>query len=78
MFGIGFSEIVIIVLVGFIAVGPKQLPALMKTLAGYYRQFLNLKEEFRFQILSVDEQEKENVLEVKNSDDAVMREKDRG
>lgn len=54
MLGVGFSEIVIIAIVCFVAFGPKELPALMRKLAIYYRQFMNLKEELRFQILSVD------------------------
>ena len=56
MLGVGFFEIVIIALVCFIAFGPEQLPALMRKLAGFYRQMTNLKDELRFQILSADDQ----------------------
>lgn len=55
MLGIGFFEIVIIALVCFIAIGPKQLPAVMRTIAQFYRQFTSLREELRFQIMSVDD-----------------------
>jgi len=58
MLGVGFSEIVIIALVSFIALGPKQIPGLMRKLAGLYRQFVNLRDEFRMQILSLEEEEK--------------------
>lgn len=55
MLGIGFFEIVIIALVCFIAIGPKQLPAVMRKLAHYYRQFISLRDELRFQIMSADD-----------------------
>lgn len=55
MLGIGFFELVIIVLVGFIAIGPKELPVLMRKLAGFYRQMMALKSELSFQIMSADE-----------------------
>lgn len=58
MLGVGFSEIIVIALVCFIAFGPQQLPAVMRKLAIYYRQLVNLKEEFSWQILSADEQER--------------------
>ena len=54
MLGVGFSEIVIIALVCFIALGPKQLPMVMRKLAGFYRQFTSLRDELKFQILSAD------------------------
>lgn len=54
MLGIGFFEILVIALVCFIAIGPKQLPFVMRKLAVLYRQFLSLREEFKFQILSAD------------------------
>lgn len=57
MLGVGFSEIVVIALVGFIALGPKQIPGLMRKLAGLYRQFVNLRDEFRLQVLSIEEEE---------------------
>lgn len=67
MLGIGFSEIVVIALVCLIAIGPKQLPLVMRKMAGFYRQFLTLREEFRFQILSADNETKEEKSEP-NSD----------
>jgi Sec-independent protein translocase protein TatA len=55
MLGIGFFEIVIIALVCFIAIGPKQLPAVMRKVAQFYRQFASLREELRFQMMSIDD-----------------------
>ena len=54
MLGIGFFEIVIIAVVSFIVVGPKELPVVMRKLAGFYRQIISLRDEMRFQILSAD------------------------
>lgn len=54
MLGIGFFELLVIALVCFIAIGPKELPAVMRKLAGLYRQFVSLRDEFRFQLLSSD------------------------
>lgn len=66
MLGVGFSEILIIALVSFIALGPKQIPGLMRKLAGFYRQFVNLRDEFRMQILSLEEEEKKKPDQVIN------------
>lgn len=55
MLGIGFFEILIIALVCFIAIGPKQLPSVMRTIAHFYRHFISLRDEFRFQIMSADD-----------------------
>lgn len=57
MLGIGFLEILVIAVVCFIALGPKQLPIAMRKLAHYYRKFLALKEDFNFQLLSADLEE---------------------
>jgi len=52
MLGIGFFEIIIILAVAMVALGPKDLPHLARKLAGFYKQFLALKDEFNFQLLS--------------------------
>lgn len=66
MLGVGFSEILIIALVSFIALGPKQIPGLMRKLAGLYRQWTNLRDEFRMQVLSLEEEEKKKPDQVIN------------
>jgi len=82
MLGIGFFEIVIIALVAFIVLGPKQLPMVMKKLAIYYRQFLNLKDELNFQILSVDVDQalidEKSTPKSEKPNDTVMRENEDG
>jgi sec-independent protein translocase protein TatB len=66
MLGIGFFEILIIALVAFIALGPKQLPVVMRKLAGLYRQFVNLRDEFRLQVFNLEEEEKKNSQNIIN------------
>ena len=66
MLGVGFSEILIIALVSFIALGPKQIPGLMRKLAALYRQWVNLRDEFRMQVLSLEEEEKKKPDQVIN------------
>ena len=53
MLGVGFLEILVIALVGFVVLGPKQLPIAMRKMAQYYRKFLNLKEDFNYQLKHV-------------------------
>jgi sec-independent protein translocase protein TatB len=47
MFGIGFGEMMIIAVVLLIAVGPRQLPALMKTLGKGLRDVRRAAEDLR-------------------------------
>jgi Tat protein translocase TatB subunit len=51
MLGIGFFEIVVIALVALVFLGPKHLPQVLQKIAVYYRQFLNLREELKSQIM---------------------------
>lgn len=55
MFGIGMFEILLIAVICLIALGPKQLPMVMKKVAGFYRQLMDLKKELQFQVLSADD-----------------------
>jgi Tat protein translocase TatB subunit len=47
MFGIGFGEMVIIAVILLLAVGPKQLPALMKTVGKGMREMRKASDELR-------------------------------
>jgi Tat protein translocase TatB subunit len=47
MFGIGFGEMVIIAVILLLAVGPKQLPALMKTMGKGMREMRKASDELR-------------------------------
>jgi sec-independent protein translocase protein TatB len=45
MLGIGFFEVVIIAIVCLIALGPKQLPGVMREIALFYKRLLSFKQE---------------------------------
>jgi sec-independent protein translocase protein TatB len=62
MFGIGFGELLLIAVVGFLVIGPKKLPDFMRTLAVWYRQFLDLRDEIRFQLTHVPSDDQEPKL----------------
>lgn len=47
MFGIGFGEMVVIVILMLIAVGPDKLPTMVKTVAKTYRQFRRAATDIR-------------------------------
>lgn len=47
MFGIGFGEMVVIVILMLIAVGPDKLPMMVKTVAKTYRQFRRAATDIR-------------------------------
>lgn len=59
MFNIGFGELVVILLVAFLVVGPKDLPKLARTLAKGIRKLRRLMGELRE---AVTPQEEENYL----------------
>jgi Sec-independent protein translocase protein TatA len=59
MLGIGFFEILVIALVCFIAIGPKQLPSVMRKFAQFYRQFIGLRDELSFQLMSASDEKKD-------------------
>jgi sec-independent protein translocase protein TatB len=47
MFGLGFSELIILAIVGLVFIGPKQLPEVMKGVGRFFREITNAKEEFK-------------------------------
>jgi sec-independent protein translocase protein TatB len=49
MFGLSFSELVVISVVTLIAVGPQKLPGMLKTLGQWMRKLRNLTTEVRHQ-----------------------------
>ena len=56
MLGIGLGELIVVAIVSFIAIGPKHLPAVMRKIALFYRQFLSLREDLKFQMMNIDDQ----------------------
>lgn len=79
MLGIGFFELVIIALVCFIAIGPKQLPLVMRKIASFYRQISSLRDELKFQLLSADDDLKDQQpKEIAQNKEALIVEREQG
>jgi Tat protein translocase TatB subunit len=47
MGNIGFSEIILILIVGFLIFGPEKLPKVARTLGKLFNKFLKVKDEFK-------------------------------
>ncbi len=47
MFGIGFQEILLILVIALIFIGPKRLPEIAKALGRAYREFIRATSELR-------------------------------
>ncbi|HHT15470.1 MAG TPA: twin-arginine translocase subunit TatB [Clostridiales bacterium] len=47
MFNIGFSEIIVILMVAFFIVGPKDLPKVARALARFFKQMKKMYAEFK-------------------------------
>lgn len=69
MFGLGFTELLVLAIIGLIVIGPKQLPDLMKTLARYVRELSKAREEWMNTVRQDDQIRDihESVNEVKQS-----------
>ncbi len=59
MFGIGFNEIIIILLIALIVIGPKKLPEIAKALGKGYREFKKSFEDLEHEFNVDDEDDKE-------------------
>ncbi|HLE26046.1 MAG TPA: Sec-independent protein translocase protein TatB [Thermodesulfobacteriota bacterium] len=78
MFGIGTSEILIILLIALIILGPKEIPKIARTLGRTMREFQRVTDELKHTIdseIEVDEEEtkakpQENPIEEKKTTDA--------
>ncbi|MCY1057990.1 twin-arginine translocase TatA/TatE family subunit [Nannocystis sp. SCPEA4] len=55
MFGIGLTEMILIGIVALMLFSPKELPSLVKTLAGIYGSIRRTAEQFRAQVMEADE-----------------------
>ena len=55
MFGLGFGELVLILLIALIFIGPKKLPELAKGLGKGIRDFQNAAKGFSDQMQNMDE-----------------------
>ena len=60
MLGLSFSEIMVIVIVLIVVVGPERLPPMLRTAGRYYGQVKRMSDEFRRALmLEVDREEAE-------------------
>ena len=60
MLGLNFSEIMVIVIVLIVVVGPERLPPMLRTAGRYYGQVKRMSDEFRRALmLEVDREEAE-------------------
>lgn len=66
MFGIGMTEIIIILIIALLVIGPEKLPDLARMLGKGLAEFKKTAEDFRNTIhenLEVEEEEKEKLLQ---------------
>ncbi len=57
MLSIGFFEVVIIAVVALVVLGPERLPWLMRKLAFFYKQFVQIKNEVHYQMMSIEQED---------------------
>tara|TARA_Y100001980_G_C14556054_1_gene346220 strand:+ start:2464 stop:2670 length:207 start_codon:yes stop_codon:yes gene_type:complete len=46
MFGLGFSEIVFVIVIFIILFGPNEIPKISKNIAKFYRDIVKVKDDF--------------------------------
>ncbi|MBI2486910.1 MAG: twin-arginine translocase TatA/TatE family subunit [Deltaproteobacteria bacterium] len=61
MFGIGTSELLIILLIALLVLGPKEIPKIARTLGRGMRELQRAKDELRQTISTEVEEEKETI-----------------
>lgn len=69
MFGIGFSELIILSIIILVLVGPEQLPEVLKTISKVTREFMKARDDFGRTVNEDDDLRsiKDSVNEVKGS-----------
>ena len=70
MFNIGFAELLLILLIAFVVVGPKDLPKIARALGRFVRYMRNMIEEVKRES-GLDEVEKELKTMERNIDEGV-------
>jgi len=73
MFGIGFPELIIIVIIGLLVFGPNKLPDLAKAIAKGLQEFKKATQEMK-ENLDIDESLKEDLKGIKDNLDGSLRE----
>jgi sec-independent protein translocase protein TatB len=66
MFGIGTTEILVILLIALLILGPKEIPKIARTLGRTMREFQRAKDELRHTINSEIDDEEENIKPLEN------------
>ena len=46
MFGLGFSEIIFVIVIFIILFGPNEIPKISKNIAKFYRDIIKVKDDF--------------------------------
>ena len=75
MFGIGTSELLIILLIALLVLGPKEIPKIARTLGRGMRELQRAKDELR-QTLTTEVEEKEEAVRPSKSPENKTEEKE--
>lgn len=78
MFDVGFTELLLLALVGLVVVGPERLPRLARTMGGYVRKAKEAWHNLKIQIESeIDAQDiKQDVAQIKSEVSEIKQELD--
>jgi sec-independent protein translocase protein TatA len=68
MFGLGFGELILILLIALIFIGPKKLPELAKGLGKGLREFQNAAKGFGDQLQNMDQEPPQKIADAKSEE----------